>query len=432
MLQRLFAQYLKPLAQNEYVISDTLKFPKLLEQIPIADDEEDVSYDVESLFTNVPINDTIEHILKEIYEKESIQPICSRLIFKRLLHKLTSGCIFSANENLYKQIDGCAMGDPLSVTLAGIHMNKMEKEVVAPTKPKLYKRYIDDVYHRRKKDVEDELFQAMNNHHPNIQLTIEVNPKVFLDTALEINGSSYEKSLHRKDTKLPTHWTSKVPKRYKRNAIMTELHRAKSISDNFQNELNKTRTKYKGAGFPPRFVESVITQFGIEKEEKIIPDYLFEERGFLPVNIPFCDKNEIISKRFLEKLNEFTHNRYRTVVMWKTRKVKSLFPLKDKNVHQSCVIYEGECSCGIKYVGETKRNATVRWSEHNKPSNISEPAIHLTKNIAHQFNWKVLCKAPGTYRLRRILEAYYIAIKKPGLNEQLESHKLNLFRNGVT
>ena len=118
--------------------------------------------------------------------------------------------------------------------------------------------------------------------------------------------------------------------------------------------------------------------------------------------------------------------------MWKTRKVKSLFPLKDKNVHQSCVIYEGECSCGIKYVGETKRNATVRWSEHNKPSNISEPAIHLTKNIAHQFNWKVLCKAPGTYRLRRILEAYYIAIKKPGLNEQLESHKLNLFRNGVT
>ena len=63
--------------------------------------------------------------------------------------------------------------------------------------------------------MEDKLFQAMNNHHPNIQLTIEVNPKVFLDTALEINGSSYEQSLHRKDTKLPNHWTSKVPKRYK-------------------------------------------------------------------------------------------------------------------------------------------------------------------------------------------------------------------------
>ena len=37
------------------------------------------------------------------------------------------------------------MGDPLSVTLAGIHTNKMEKEVVAPTKPNLYKCYIDDV-----------------------------------------------------------------------------------------------------------------------------------------------------------------------------------------------------------------------------------------------------------------------------------------------
>ena len=79
-----------------------------------------------------------------------------------------------------------------------------------------------------------------------------------------------------------------------------------------------------------------------------------------------------------------------------------------------------------------KKKCTVRWNKHNKPSNISEPAIHLTKNIAHQFKWKVLCKAPGTNRLRRILEAYYITIKKPDLNEQLESHKLNLFRNGVT
>ena len=50
---------------------------------PLLDDEEDVSYDVEFLFTNSPIKDTIEYIIEQIYKHKKLKNICSKLIFKR-------------------------------------------------------------------------------------------------------------------------------------------------------------------------------------------------------------------------------------------------------------------------------------------------------------------------------------------------------------
>ena len=65
------------------------------------------------------------------------------------------------------------------------------------------------------------------------------------------------------------------------------------------------------------------------------------------------------------------------VIMWRTRNIQSLLPLKDKNDYKSCVIYKEVCSCGSHCIGETKRNAEVRWNEHNNPTKSSEPSKHL-------------------------------------------------------
>ena len=57
---KVISDYLRPLCKNEYSINDTQKFPSMLSSIPpLQDYEEDVSYDVESLFTNIPIQETI-------------------------------------------------------------------------------------------------------------------------------------------------------------------------------------------------------------------------------------------------------------------------------------------------------------------------------------------------------------------------------------
>ena len=80
-------------------------------------------------------------------------------------------------------------------------------------------------------------------------------------------------------------------------------------------------------------------------------------------------------------------------ITWKTWNIRSLFPSKDKSDYKSCVIYKGDCSCGSCYIGETKRNAEVRWSEHNNPTNSSEPSKRLGSNSNHYFTWCVISNA---------------------------------------
>ena len=150
---KVIAQYLKPLTNNEFVINNTQDFPSMLNTVELSEDE-DVSYDVESLFTNIPINKTIDFICDEIYIHKKLQPICKRSIFKKLLLKLTTECKFSVNEQLFKQIDVFSMGGTLSVVLSDYFMNKMEKDAVIPFKPKFYKRFVD-IYRRRKRNEPD-------------------------------------------------------------------------------------------------------------------------------------------------------------------------------------------------------------------------------------------------------------------------------------
>ena len=101
--------------------------------------------------------ETIDYILYKIYVKKELKPFCKKSIFEKLLNKLTTECVFSGNNRLIKQIDGCPMGGPISVVLSDIYVCKMEEDIVAPSKPLFYKRYVDDTYVRRKKNETDEL-----------------------------------------------------------------------------------------------------------------------------------------------------------------------------------------------------------------------------------------------------------------------------------
>ena len=68
---KVVAKYFSPLAKNDYTIRDTLSFPDLLESAPSGDNYEDVSYDVKSLFTGIPLQESIDYILWKIYVKKS-------------------------------------------------------------------------------------------------------------------------------------------------------------------------------------------------------------------------------------------------------------------------------------------------------------------------------------------------------------------------
>ena len=129
----------------------------------------------------------------------------SKLIFRRLLEKLTKNCVFSVHNTLVKRVGGCPMGNAISVIMSGIHMKRMEKDCVAPLNPKFYRRYVDDTVTKRKKNAtNDELLANMNSHRKNIKLTEESNPTRFLDTAFNITpDGSVTTKVFRKPGKFP-------------------------------------------------------------------------------------------------------------------------------------------------------------------------------------------------------------------------------------
>ena len=87
--------------------------------------------------------------------------------------------------------------------------------------------------------------------------------------------------------------------------------------------------------------------------------------------------------------------------MSKTRNMQSLFPSKDKNGYISCVMYIEHYSCGSSYMAETKRNAEVRWNEHNNLTRSSEPSAHFHSKIKNYLTWIVIPNASRKLRPAR-------------------------------
>ena len=62
----------------------------------------------------------------------------------------------------------------------------------------------------------------------------------------------------------------------------------------------------------------------------------------------------------------------------------------------------------------------------------AEPAEHTRRNIDHAFNWKIVYTPSSQEYLRKNLEAIFIALYKPSLNDQKSFDRLMLFKNGIT
>ena len=220
------------------------------------------------------------------------------------------------SSNFYKQIDGCTMGGPLPVIFSDISMTKTGEEVVKPTNPSFCKRLVGDIISKKKKDQPDLVFENLNNHHPNINYTIEAMPQKFLDTKIIYDDNQIKINVHGNKRKLPVHWTSKIPKRYKRNAINTDLNRTARIASTFTEEISTIKQKLLSADYLSGFVNSAIKQFnekcnGNTQDDYIIPPDIFDVPKPLVLHeIPYCPRNETLSKRFIKKLHGCTNNSY--------------------------------------------------------------------------------------------------------------------------
>ena len=135
-----------------------------------------VSYDVTSLFTNIPPQETIGIAINLIFNHNPNLNI-TRKELKKLFLFSTSKTHVIFNSIFYNQIDGVAMGSSLAPVLVNIFMGFHESKWLNEynlNKPKLYLRYVDDIlaaFHNEQDSLN--FLNFLNNRHPNIKFTIE-------------------------------------------------------------------------------------------------------------------------------------------------------------------------------------------------------------------------------------------------------------------
>ena len=118
------SQFLVPLLsvliRSCYTVKDSFSFVKEICSFR-NDNYVMASFDVSSLFTNIPIDETCTIILNEIFPSDdSVYNGFRRKDFSKILDNCTKNNIFLFNKQLYQQKDGAPMGGCVSPSLANI------------------------------------------------------------------------------------------------------------------------------------------------------------------------------------------------------------------------------------------------------------------------------------------------------------------------
>ena len=166
------------------------------------------SFDVESLYTNVPVEEAIEITLDFMFKpKKRIDIPFNREQLETLLNLSLKDAPFRFENKIYRQIDGVAMGSPLAPIVADLWMQKMEQKLnkFSVNKPMVWLRYVDDIFCiftiPRKKI--DEFHERINCWHKNLRFTLELkedNSVAFLDVLVTLENNQLCTSLYRKPT----------------------------------------------------------------------------------------------------------------------------------------------------------------------------------------------------------------------------------------
>ena len=193
-LARFLCDLLSPLVPNDYSCKDTFSFVSQIKNANLSR-KFLVSYNVTSLFTNIPLQEPIDKEINLIFNHNSNLNITKEEL-KKLFLFATSQIHFILSSKFFNQIDRVAMGSYLAPVFANIFMAFYKSKWLNKynlNKPKLYLRYVGEILAAFDKEQDTLNFQNfLNKRHPNIKYTIEkqINHSIaFLDVFISGNNN---------------------------------------------------------------------------------------------------------------------------------------------------------------------------------------------------------------------------------------------------
>ena len=243
------SKLVSPLRQSKHNVRSTKGFIQNIEQENIPTDYKMVSFDVKSLFSNVPLDWTINIILKRIYDDNQLRISILRNETKELLLLDTKKVYFTFNGKIYMHFDGAAMGSPLGPDLADIFMIESEKAILPELTEciKYWKTIVHETISFMKLGTINYIITKLNSFDNNIKFTFEEEDKgklPFLDVLIQRKGNSIVTTIFRKSTNngIYLHWNAFAPDTWKRRTLKTLVERAYIVCST--NELLQKELKY--------------------------------------------------------------------------------------------------------------------------------------------------------------------------------------------
>ena len=395
-LAKFFVPLLEPLTYNQYAIKDSFSFCEELKHFNT--NLIMASFDIESLFTKIPLQETIDLCVQKLVEDKNFIDGLSKDSFREMLTVTMTEYFILFDNKYYEQHDGVAMGSPLGPTFANIFLCVHEilwlEKCPPEFRPVIYKRYVDDIFLLFQNINQIEKFKYyLNLQHANIKFTSETemnNSLSFLDIKIVRENNKFTTSVYRKPTfsGVFTNFESFIPNSYKYALIFTLLHRAFKLCSNFEQfhqEIENLKNIFRKNGYPVNFTDFCIKKYlnnlYVKKEV-----YLLAPKKQLICVLPFLGKKSLqLRSRLVNSVNKTVRFCNLKVVFRSQRKLNTLFRFKDslnKKI-RSFLVYRYTCSnCNVTYYGKTYRHFFTRAAEHMGISNLTGKRLKNIKDSA--------------------------------------------------
>ena len=191
---------------SDHKLQSTENFIDAIKTVQIPNNHRLVSFDVKSLFTSIPLQlalDCTGTLLQQTADDTPLQLPNDKIM--DLLKLCLESTFFQCNGRHYKQLHGTAMGSPISVVVAEIVMQHIEKRALATYDQTLHFwfRYVDDTITILQTDDTDVFHGHLNRQNSDIQFTreLEDNGKIpFLECLVRRDDTRLRTTVYRKPT----------------------------------------------------------------------------------------------------------------------------------------------------------------------------------------------------------------------------------------
>ena len=124
------------MGRSPHHVQNNQEFIQQLEDTRLRSDDIIMSYDVKALFTSLPIKPALKIIKKLLEEDPTLQQRTKMTVnnITCLLEICLNSTYFTFQENFYEQVEGAAMGSPISPIVANLYMEDFEMIAISTCK----------------------------------------------------------------------------------------------------------------------------------------------------------------------------------------------------------------------------------------------------------------------------------------------------------